>query len=134
MAAEVTLAVDPSEAASIWRAEKLRDFVWRARCAGIEGDPEVARLIEDLRAHTSSLEEVRAADPRPPSMITWGGREAPPVAVHLPAPCEAFGSGCCGARMRQVVLWPGSRPHSTAPHRTDEGRGVQRHQAPEVVV
>jgi hypothetical protein len=39
--AEVKPAADPSDAAAEWRSEKLKDFVWRAKCMGIDQDPEV---------------------------------------------------------------------------------------------
>jgi DnaJ homolog subfamily C member 7 len=46
------------EAASVWRAEKLRDFLWRARCLGIEAEPTVRELLARLQAETTTIDAI----------------------------------------------------------------------------
>ena len=69
--AEVKPAADPSDAGIEWRHERLKDFIWRARCARLENDPEVIRVVNEMTAMTNELDELamkqRAPDapPRP---------------------------------------------------------------------
>jgi tetratricopeptide (TPR) repeat protein len=69
--ADVKPAADPADAAAEWRAERLKDFVWRARCLGMDQDPEVVATIAQMRATTSDLEDMAAAQAAPDYVHEW---------------------------------------------------------------
>lgn len=64
-------AADPADAAAEWRSEKLRDFVWRARCLGIDQDPEVAAVIAQMRETTADLEDMATKQASPDYERPW---------------------------------------------------------------
>lgn len=59
------------EAGTVWREEKLRDFVFRLRCLGLEGDPQFAALAAQIAEATSALDELAEAQRRPEYQRPW---------------------------------------------------------------
>ena len=46
--AEVELVTDERKAGEMWRAERFREFRWRVRCAGLEGDPRFDEILNRM--------------------------------------------------------------------------------------
>lgn len=84
------------EAASAWRQEKLRDFVWRARCLGLADDPAVAALLGSIQSQTTDLEELQQRQSQPGYERPWwadGEYDAGRADASNDAGMAAFGSG-----------------------------------------
>ncbi|KAL4452009.1 hypothetical protein ABPG75_007671 [Micractinium tetrahymenae] len=62
---------DEAEAGSVWREEKLRDFVFRLRCLGLDGDPEFAALAARIAEDTKALEELAEKQRSPDYQRPW---------------------------------------------------------------
>ncbi|KAK9808783.1 hypothetical protein WJX72_003609 [[Myrmecia] bisecta] len=50
---------DAGEAGSVWRIEKLRDFDWKVRCAGLETSGKLQELLQQIQQNTVALEELQ---------------------------------------------------------------------------
>ena len=61
----------PAEAGSLWRTEKLRDFVFRLRCLGLEDDPQFAALAAQIAEETQALEKLAEAQKAPDYQRPW---------------------------------------------------------------
>ena len=48
--------LSPSEAGAVYRAEKLRDFEWQARCLGFEHDTAFCALMARIADASEQLE------------------------------------------------------------------------------
>lgn len=59
------------EAASIWRAEKLKDFEWRIRCLGKATDPEFSALLLRLANETEEVEKLWQTQKEPSYQRRW---------------------------------------------------------------
>lgn len=55
----------------MWRGEKLRDFVFRLRCLGLDGDPEFAALAARIAEETQALEELAEKQRSPEYQQPW---------------------------------------------------------------
>lgn len=64
-------ALPAGEAGSVWRSEKLRDFVFRLRCLGLEGDPQYAALVEQIAKETEALEALADRQRQPDYHRPW---------------------------------------------------------------
>jgi len=60
-----------AEAGSVWRGEKLRDFVFRLCCLGLEGDPEFAALAAQIAETTQELEQLAERQRQPDYQRPW---------------------------------------------------------------
>jgi len=63
---EVLPCADPNDAGTSWRAEKLKDLIWRAKCLGVRDTPEVQALEREMREATVVLDRmaVEQSDPK----------------------------------------------------------------------
>mmetsp|Transcript_7790 Transcript_7790/g.14742 ORF Transcript_7790/g.14742 Transcript_7790/m.14742 type:complete len:553 (+) Transcript_7790:139-1797(+) len=49
---------DELDAGSVWRIEKIKDFQWRAKCMGIQDNPEIRAILNEMIRETNQLEEM----------------------------------------------------------------------------
>ncbi len=42
----------------MWRSEKIKDFVFRLKCLGLEGEPQFAELLGQIAHETEAVEEI----------------------------------------------------------------------------
>ncbi len=59
------------EAGSLWRSEKLRDFVFRLRCLGLENDPQFVALAAQIAEETAALEKLAEVQKAPDYERPW---------------------------------------------------------------
>eukprot|EP00887_Chlorella_sp_A99_P007751 scaffold20.g7751.t1 len=59
------------EAGSVWREDRLREFVFQARVLGLEDDPQVTALLAAVAKHTQALEELAQAQSDPAYVRPW---------------------------------------------------------------
>ncbi len=64
-------ALPAVEAGSVWREEKLRDFVFRLRCLGLDGDPAFAELAARIVEETQAIEEMAVQQRSPGYQQPW---------------------------------------------------------------
>ncbi|KAK3268510.1 hypothetical protein CYMTET_22993 [Cymbomonas tetramitiformis] len=62
---------DEVEAGRVWRLEKLKDFEWKAKCAGIQDDPEVVAILEEMRRETAELEKISEKEKEEGGAAHW---------------------------------------------------------------
>lgn len=59
--ASVEFVTDERTAGDVWRAGKYRDFLWRMRCAGVDGDPRFVEVLNAMGRETEALRAMSAA-------------------------------------------------------------------------
>ncbi|KAI3437949.1 hypothetical protein D9Q98_000393 [Chlorella vulgaris] len=64
-------ASDAREAGSVWRTEKLKDFVFRLKCLGLDEDPQYVDLVGQIAADTAALEELVVKQSQPDYEPPW---------------------------------------------------------------
>lgn len=67
----IRLLISAGEASSVWRNETLRDLEWRARCLGLEGNPEVQGLLAQLLEQSSEVESLWQKQQDPSYQAPW---------------------------------------------------------------
>ena len=60
-----------SDLGKVWRCEKVRDFEWRARCLGLDKNPEAAELLRRMLRCTEELNEIGDALARGDAEPKW---------------------------------------------------------------
>lgn len=68
---EVRPCADPNDAGTSWRAEKLKDLVWRARCLGVRDLPAVQALEREIRDSTAALDAMAVEQSAPGYVRPW---------------------------------------------------------------
>ena len=63
--AEVRPCADPNDAGTAWRAERLKDLAWRAKCLRVHDTPEIQEALAAMRASTAALDEMAVAQSSP---------------------------------------------------------------------
>jgi len=69
--AEVELVTDERKAGEMWRAERFREFRWRVRCAGLEGDPRFVEILNRMGGLTRELAEMDAKQREDGTTAPW---------------------------------------------------------------
>ena len=68
---EVRPCADPNDAGTEWRAEKLKDLIWRAKCLGVHDSPEVQSLETQMRESTTILNHMAVKQNSPEYNRPW---------------------------------------------------------------
>ena len=68
---EVRPCADPNDAGTSWRAEKLKDLVWRAKCLGVRDLPAVQALEREMRDATVALDAMAIKQRMPEYKRPW---------------------------------------------------------------
>ena len=68
---EVRPCADPNDAGTSWRAEKLKDLVWRAKCLGVRDLPAVQALEREMRDATAALDAMAVEQSAPGYVRPW---------------------------------------------------------------
>ena len=68
---EVRPCADPNDAGTSWRAEKLKDLVWRAKCLGVRDLPAVQALEREMRDATAALDAMAVEQSAPGYARPW---------------------------------------------------------------
>ena len=68
---EVRPCADPNDAGTSWRAEKLKDLVWRAKCLGVRDLPAVQALEREMRDATAVLDAMAVEQSAPEYARPW---------------------------------------------------------------
>ena len=68
---EVRPCADPNDAGTSWRAEKLKDLVWRAKCLGVRDLPAVQALEREIRDSTAALDAMAVEQSAPGYARPW---------------------------------------------------------------
>jgi hypothetical protein len=55
----------------VWRTEKLKDFVFRLKCLGLDEDPQYVDLVGQIAADTAALEELVVKQSQPDYEPPW---------------------------------------------------------------
>ena len=69
--AEVRPCADPNDAGTAWRAERLKDLAWRAKCLRVHDTPEIQEALAAMRASTAALDEMAVAQSSPTYERPW---------------------------------------------------------------
>jgi DnaJ family protein C protein 7 len=59
------------EAGSAWRLDKMRDFEFKAKCLGIENDPAILEILNQIKQQTSELENLWEEQKNPEYTLKW---------------------------------------------------------------
>ena len=69
--AEILPCADPNDAGTEWRATRLRDLAWRARCLGVHDAPEIQSALLAMREATAELDAMSIAQSSPSYHRPW---------------------------------------------------------------
>ena len=69
--AEIRPCADPNDAGTEWRATRLRDLAWRARCLGVHDAPEIQSALLAMREATAELDAMAVAQSSPSYHRPW---------------------------------------------------------------
>lgn len=59
------------EAGSVWRTDKLKNFIFQAKALGLEHDHQVAALLQQVAEQTQALEALRERQSDPAYQRPW---------------------------------------------------------------
>jgi DnaJ homolog subfamily C member 7 len=65
------ITLNAGEAGSAWRLDKMRDFEFQAKCLGIENDPAILEILNQIKYQTSELENLWEEQKNPEYNRKW---------------------------------------------------------------